>query len=84
MGEKPVRSVGTAAYDALTALLVELRTEAGITQEELASRIGRHFTWVSKVERGTRRLDVVELCEIADALGMEPAEVVRRFKAKLG
>lgn len=72
--------MGTTAYDALTALMVELRTEAGLTQEELASRMGRHFTWVSKVERGTRRLDVVELCEMADALGVDPVEVMHRFR----
>lgn len=76
-----MRSVGTAAYDALSALMAELRAEAGLTQEELATRVGRHFTWVSKVERGTRRLDLVELCEVADALGIDPAEIVRRFRS---
>lgn len=76
-----MRSVGTAAYDALAALMTEIRLEAGLTQEELGRRVGRHFTWVSKVERGTRRLDLVELCEVADALGIDPAELVRRFRA---
>lgn len=76
-----MRSVGTAAYDALAALMAELRAEAGLTQDELAAKVGRHFTWVSKIERGTRRMDLVEMCEVADALGVDPADVVRRFRA---
>jgi transcriptional regulator with XRE-family HTH domain len=75
--------VGTAAYDALAALMVSLRLEAGLTQEELASRVGRHFTWVSKIERGTRRLDLVEMFEVAEAIGIDPVDVVGRFKGLL-
>lgn len=71
----------TVEYDALAALILALRAEAGLTQEELARRVGRHFTWVSKIERGTRRVDLVELCEIADALGVDAAEIVRRFRS---
>jgi len=74
--------VRTVEYDALAALILALRAEAGLTQEELARRVGRHFTWVSKIERGTRRVDLVELCEIADALGADAAEIVRRFRSE--
>lgn len=84
MGDKAVRSVGTASYDALAALMLQLRFEANLTQDQLAKKVGRHFTWVSKIERGTRRLDLVELCEVADALGLDPAEIVRRFRASVG
>lgn len=79
MGEKPVRSVGTAKYDALSALVGELRSEAGLTQEQVASRLGQHFTWISKIERGTRRMDVVEMCDIAEAMGIDPVEFLRRY-----
>jgi transcriptional regulator with XRE-family HTH domain len=41
------------------------REEAGLTQAETASKLGVDQSWVSKVERGVRRLDVIELCRFA-------------------
>lgn len=80
MGEKPVRSVRTAEYDKLTQLIKELRMEANLTQRELCERLGQDLTYVSKLERGTRRLDVVELFELAEALEKDPADIVKRLK----
>ena len=40
-----------------------------MTQADLARAVGRSQTWVSKCELGERRVDVVELEDIADALG---------------
>lgn len=50
-----------------------------ITQVELAERLGRPQSFVSKVERGERRLDVNEFCELAEALGHDPSELLRQF-----
>jgi transcriptional regulator with XRE-family HTH domain len=81
VGEKPVRSVRTAEYDALTRLLKQLRVEANLTQKQLCDRLGQDATYVSKLERGSRRLDVVELLELAHALSLDASEVVRRLQA---
>ncbi len=43
-----------------------------MTQKELAALLGRPQSYVSKFERGERRLDLVELIEIAEALGADP------------
>lgn len=40
---------------------------------------GKPQSFVSKVERGERRLDVIEFCELAKALGHDPAELLRKF-----
>jgi len=84
VGEKPVRSVRTAEYDALTRLLKELRTEANLTQKQLCERLGQDLTYVSKLERGTRRLDLVEFLEYAAALKRDPLEIVGRLKTMIG
>lgn len=55
-------------YVLLIALLKRARERRGITQIELAKRLGNAQTFVSKVERGERRLDVVELIEFCEAL----------------
>lgn len=56
-----------------------MRKAAEITQVELAERLGKPQSFVSKVERGERRLDVIEFCQFADALGRDPAELLARF-----
>ena len=49
-------------------MLVETRTKAGLSQEALAKRLGRPQSYVSKFERGERRLDVIEFFEVMSAL----------------
>ena len=61
-------------------MLVEARTNAGVTQLELAEQIGWQQTDVSKVERGERRLDLVEFLQFADVLKIDAPEFVRRLQ----
>ncbi|WP_235362820.1 helix-turn-helix domain-containing protein [Brevundimonas diminuta] len=56
-----------------------MRKAAEITQVELAERLGKPQSFVSKVERGERRLDVIEFGQVAEALGCEPAALLRMF-----
>lgn len=62
-------SVHTAAYQFLLGRLRQARQAAGMTQVELAARLGKRQAYVSRCELGERRLDVIELLEWADALG---------------
>jgi transcriptional regulator with XRE-family HTH domain len=55
------KSIHSARYAVLLQVLRERRMRAGLTQEQLAKRIGETQTFVSKCERGERRLDVIEL-----------------------
>ncbi len=75
-------SLHSDAYDTLRATLVALRKDAGVTQVELAERLGRPQQFVSKVERGERRLDLVEFIAVCRALRLDPkdafAVVLRR------
>lgn len=73
------KSIHSAPYRAFLALLRTERRRAGVTQVELARRLGAEQSFVSKCERGERRLDVVELRQVCAALGISFA----RFAAKL-
>ena len=64
-------------------LLKDLRQESGMTQKQLCDKLGQDVTYISKIERGTRRLDLVELFDLAGALGQDPMEIVARFKESL-
>lgn len=66
-------------YDRLKNLLVEAREEAGLTQVELANRLHRPQSFVSKIERGLRGVDVIEFLEIAKAIGFSPTKLLEKL-----
>lgn len=65
-------------YDAFRRILIQERKERGLTQWDVAKSLGKDVTQsdVSKIERGERRLDVVEFVVFAHALGAEPQEML--------
>ena len=54
------------------------RVKAGFTQEHLADRAGMHRTFIGLVERGESGLSLERLVDLAEALGVEPAELLPR------
>jgi transcriptional regulator with XRE-family HTH domain len=67
------------SYAAFTELLREERRSAGLTQAALAKKLRRPQSYVSKYERGDRRIDVIEFLEIARAIKFDPNEFLRRL-----
>jgi transcriptional regulator with XRE-family HTH domain len=67
------------AYKIFRELLVGVRKTAGLTQAELSQRLNRPQSFVSKYERGERRLDVVEFGNVAKALNLDPVNLLAKF-----
>ena len=67
----------------LLVLLRETRTKAGLTQAELASRLHRDQTFVSKYETGERRLDILELRDVCRAIGIDFKQFIRALDTNL-
>lgn len=65
---------------ALLTLLREVRTEADLTQVEMARSLGVPQSFVSKYESGERRLDLLELQQVCQALGITLEAFVKRFE----
>lgn len=78
------KSVHSPEQHALRELLVAARDKAGLTQQKLAKRLGKHQSFVAKYEGGERRLDVVEFVTIAQALGADPVQILRTFIRRVG
>lgn len=76
-------SVFSAAYHSLIELLIEARNHTGVTQAELAAKLEKPQSFVSKYERGERRIDVVELCYICSALDISPHNIVDAVYKKI-
>lgn len=81
------KTVFTGAHRHLVEVLIEARDKAGLTQVELAEKIGKNQKFISLIERSQRRVDVLEFYVLAKALGVDPiklySEVVRRLPARL-
>ena len=56
----------------------EWRKYRGLTQEQLAERIGIARSYLTKIERGTRRYDQPFLEAAAEALRCEPGDIITR------
>ncbi len=71
------RTFASPRHKALVAFLKKKRDDKGLTQAEVARRIRRYQSFVATLERGQKRIDVVELVEIAEAIGFDPHEAIR-------
>jgi transcriptional regulator with XRE-family HTH domain len=78
-----VKSVQTRDYAIFVALLFEARQRAGISQEQLAERLPFQQVGISKIERGRRRVDVIELKMICDSLGIKLGDFITELERRL-
>ena len=69
----------TARHRALIATLKAKREAAGLSQRDLAQRLGRVHSYVGKIESGERQLNVLEFCDYAAALEADAPELLRMF-----
>lgn len=64
-------TVHTQAYQDLLSALILRRVQAGLSQAALAQKIGKPPSFVGKYELGERRLDVIELLVILQAIELK-------------
>lgn len=64
--------VSSPAHDALVALIVSERKRLGLTQRDLAGRLGKPPNFVARIETGQRNVSVIEFVVLARALNVSP------------
>jgi transcriptional regulator with XRE-family HTH domain len=69
-------TLGSKRHRILIALLIERRKAAGMTQAQLAERVGKSQSFIARLESGKRRIYVVELLMLAEVLGFDAGKVV--------
>ena len=77
------KSIFTVEYAELLRLLKETRRSAKVTQVELAEKLGQSQSFVSKCERGERRLDVIQLRTLCHVLGTSLPAFVTELETRL-
>lgn len=73
------KSVFTDAYALLLDTLIETRKHAKVSQAELGRRLGKPQPFISYIESGERRLDVIEFYAVMKALGADPEEIFSKL-----
>ena len=73
-------SLHSSRHKVVSAVLKEHRLAKGMTQAQLAKAIGRHQPFITSIEQNQRRVDIVELVEIADILDIDIAALVKRLR----
>lgn len=71
----------TSKYQIFRDLLVDARKQIGMTQVQVAKKLRKPQSFVSKFERGERRLDLTEFLEIADALEVDVDKFLKTYRA---
>lgn len=73
----------SAEYGILLDLIREARNASGLTQKEICDRLHKPKNYLIKVERGERRLDVVELFALCEAMGADTMRLLVAFRAAI-
>ncbi len=71
-------SIYTDQYRRVIDELKRARKAAGVTQQRLAEALSQPQSFVSKVENGERRLDIVEFAHFCQAIAVDPCELLAK------
>jgi transcriptional regulator with XRE-family HTH domain len=75
--------VVSSDYRSVIESIKAVRVELGVSQRELARRLGKPSSFINKIELLERRLDIVEFIAVADALGVTSVDLLTRLRAGL-
>ncbi|GAB5426632.1 MAG: helix-turn-helix transcriptional regulator [Devosia indica] len=74
-------TIRSPRQELLVRRLIEARKAAGLTQAELAAQFGRHQPFIANIESGQRRVDLVELIDLADVVGLDLHQIIEELKS---
>lgn len=77
------KSAFSDAHQILVGQLTAARKQSGLKQEELAGLIGKDQSYISNIERGQRRVDVVEFIVLARAMSVDPIILLQAVIAQI-
>ncbi len=70
------RTLDSPRHEALVEFIIAQRKAAKLTQTQVAKRLRRYQSYITNIETGQRRIDVVELMALAEAIGFDPVAAI--------
>lgn len=77
------KSTHTREYAVFLELLIERRRRAGLTQAQIGEKLPFEQPGISKIERGERRVDVIELRMMCESFGMKLGDFIAELEKRL-
>jgi transcriptional regulator with XRE-family HTH domain len=74
------KSIHSKEHEQLISLLRDIREDCNMTQEQLAAKLKKPQSFVSKYESGERRLDLIEISAICSSLGLSLTDFVSQYE----
>jgi transcriptional regulator with XRE-family HTH domain len=78
------KTVHSGRQRRLIEVLVREREKSGLTQQQVAKALKRHQPFISSIESGQRRVDVIELLDLTAVLGADIHQVIREVERMPG
>lgn len=72
------KSLNSPRHELVKSALIEQRKAVGMSQTEVAAKLGRPQSYIAKIEGGERRIDIVELIDLAQVIGLDLEALMRR------
>ena len=76
------RTLHSPKHKILLRFLIQKRKKAGLRQVDVAKRLGRYQSYITNIETGQRRIDAVELVDLAEAIGFNPCDAIKAITRK--
>ena len=73
------KSIYSDEYSKFLELFKTTRIKSGITQEQLAELVNETQSFISKCERGERRIDIIELIQLLKAMEVSPTSYFKKL-----
>ena len=73
------KAIYRSEYDVFLTLLKRRRINSGLTQVQCSTSLGRPQSFMSDVERGVRRLDIIQIYDLCGVLGCDVVELIKEF-----
>ncbi len=81
MKKRLSKSLYSERWEQLLEIMKRTRKEHGLTQSQLATRLGRPQSLIAKIESGERKLDVCQFLDYVEAIGTDPVILIQELKS---
>lgn len=73
------KAIYRSEYELFLTLLKDRRVNSGLTQADCSKALGRPQSFMSDIERGVRRLDIIQINDLCNVLGCDLVELIQDF-----